>query len=236
MTGVDVLPAGASVVALGPGRWMGVGVSAAANSRAAVAAAAEQALAGRTAALLVVSGDAARDPAELRACRQSPQRSPRASALPRLSSARCSATATSRTPTSSAWSRPLTAGRDLDRIRAVASLLIAQVDDEVDAQLTTLDNPGALVLKGKAAIANAQLAYELHEQVITSDRWQHLAAVDGRPQRPLWVVRLGQGLPHSPDRDRPGLQRRHCHHRRDQPGGWLLCLGTLCGSLHRNNC
>jgi len=115
-------------------------------------------------------------------------------------------------------------------------LLIAQVDDEVDAQLTTLDNPGALVLKGKAAIANAQLAYELHEQVITSDRWQHLAAVDGRPQRPLWVVRLGQGLPHSPDRDRPGLQRRHCHHRRDQPGGWLLCLGTLCGSLHRNNC
>ena len=82
----------------------------------------------------------------------------------------------------------LTAGRDLDRIHAVASLLIAQVDTEVDAQLTALDNPGALVLKGKAAIANAQLAYELHEQVITSDRWQHLAAVGGRPQRPLWAA------------------------------------------------
>ena len=112
----------------------------------------------------------------------------------------------------------LTAGRDLDRIHAVASLLIAQVDADVDARLTALDNPGALVLKGKAAIANAQLAYELHEQVIISDRWQHLAAVGGRPQRPLWAVRLGPDLPHTPDRVRPGLPRRHCHHRRDQPG------------------
>ena len=42
-------------------------------------------------------------------------------------------------------------------------------------------------MRGKAAIANAQLAYQRYEQVFASDRWQALAAAGARPQRPLWA-------------------------------------------------
>lgn len=42
-------------------------------------------------------------------------------------------------------------------------------------------------LRGKAAIANAQLAYEVYEQTVASPRWQALQAKDGRMQRLLWA-------------------------------------------------
>jgi transaldolase len=42
-------------------------------------------------------------------------------------------------------------------------------------------------LRGKAAIANARLAYQRFEQVFDSDRWERLEALDARPQRPLWA-------------------------------------------------
>jgi transaldolase len=79
------------------------------------------------------------------------------------------------------------AGRDLTSIRSVASFFVSRVDSEVDARLDRLATSAATDLKGKAAIANARLAYQAYEEVITSERWQDLARHGARPQRPLWA-------------------------------------------------
>jgi transaldolase len=78
-------------------------------------------------------------------------------------------------------------GRDLTSIRSVASFFISRVDTEVDARLDHLGTPGADALKGSAAIANARLAYQAYEQLTASERWQRLARLGARPQRPLWA-------------------------------------------------
>jgi transaldolase len=79
------------------------------------------------------------------------------------------------------------AGRDLTAIRSVASFFVSRVDSEVDARLDRLATSEATGLKGKAAIANARLAYQAYEEVITSQRWLHLARHGARRQRPLWA-------------------------------------------------
>jgi transaldolase len=83
--------------------------------------------------------------------------------------------------------RAHTAGLDLAAIRSVASFFISRVDTEVDARLDRLGTPEADALKGSAAIANARLAYQAHEQLTASERWQRLARLGARPQRPLWA-------------------------------------------------
>jgi transaldolase len=77
------------------------------------------------------------------------------------------------------------AGRDLAAIRSVASFFISRVDSEVDTRLDQIATSRATQLKGKAAIANARLAYQAHEEVIASPRWQQLAGLGAQPQRPL---------------------------------------------------
>jgi transaldolase len=79
------------------------------------------------------------------------------------------------------------AGRDLTVIRSVASFFISRVDTEVDARLDRLGNHDADALKGSAAIANARLAYQAHQQLTATDPWQRLARLGARPQRPLWA-------------------------------------------------
>ncbi len=79
------------------------------------------------------------------------------------------------------------AGRDLSTITSVASFFVSRVDTETDARLDKIGSPEALALKGKAAIANARLAYEAYEQVLATPRWQVLAAKGAKPQRPLWA-------------------------------------------------
>jgi transaldolase len=79
------------------------------------------------------------------------------------------------------------AGRDLASIRSVASFFISRVDTEVDARLDHLGTPEAAALKGSAAIANARLAYQAYEQLTATERWQQLARLGARPQRPLWA-------------------------------------------------
>jgi transaldolase len=79
------------------------------------------------------------------------------------------------------------AGRDLTAIRSVASFFISRVDTEVDARLDQLGTPEAAALKGSAAIANARLAYQAYEQLTATERWQRLARLGARPQRPLWA-------------------------------------------------
>ena len=79
------------------------------------------------------------------------------------------------------------AGHDLSRIRSVASFFVSRVDTEVDQRLDKIGTPEAAALRGKAAVANARLAYELFEQRIATDRWRALSATGANIQRPLWA-------------------------------------------------
>ena len=79
------------------------------------------------------------------------------------------------------------AGHDLSQIGSVASFFISRVDSEVDKRLDKLGSDEAKALRGKAAIANARLAYELYEEKFSSDRWKALEAAGAKPQRPLWA-------------------------------------------------
>jgi transaldolase len=79
------------------------------------------------------------------------------------------------------------AGHDLSKIASVASFFVSRVDTEVDGRLDKLGTPEATALRGKAAIANARLAYELFEQKCAEARWTALAAHGARVQRPLWA-------------------------------------------------
>jgi transaldolase len=78
-------------------------------------------------------------------------------------------------------------GRDLSTIHSVASFFVSRVDTEVDARLDAIGTPDAVGRKGQAAVANARLAYQAHEQMVAGERWQRLAAAGARPQRPLWA-------------------------------------------------
>lgn len=79
------------------------------------------------------------------------------------------------------------AGRDLSTIHSVASFFVSRVDTEVDKRLSAIGTDEALALRGKAAVANARLAYQAYEEVFSSPRWESLAAAGARPQRPLWA-------------------------------------------------
>jgi transaldolase len=79
------------------------------------------------------------------------------------------------------------AGHDISKIRSVASFFVSRVDTEVDGRLDKLGTPEAAALRGKAAIANARLAYELFEQKSAEPRWLALAAQGANLQRPLWA-------------------------------------------------
>ena len=79
------------------------------------------------------------------------------------------------------------AGHDLSSLRSVASFFVSRVDTEVDARLDKLGTPQAHELRGKAALANARLAYELFEQRFATERWEALRAAGANTQRPLWA-------------------------------------------------
>ncbi|WFE66902.1 transaldolase [Micromonospora sp. WMMD714] len=78
-------------------------------------------------------------------------------------------------------------GHDLSTIGSVASFFVSRVDSEIDKQLDKIGSEEAKALRGKAAVANAQLAYERYTEVFSSDRWQALADAGAHPQRPLWA-------------------------------------------------
>jgi transaldolase len=79
------------------------------------------------------------------------------------------------------------AGRDISRLASVASFFVSRVDTEVDSRLDKIGTPEAAAMRGKAAIANARLAYELYEERIATPRWQALLAAGAKVQRPLWA-------------------------------------------------
>ena len=79
------------------------------------------------------------------------------------------------------------AGHDLSTIGSVASFFVSRVDTEVDARLDKIGTAAAAGLRGRAAIANARLAYQHYERMLAAPRWAALAAEGARPQRPLWA-------------------------------------------------
>ncbi len=78
-------------------------------------------------------------------------------------------------------------GRDVSAIASVASFFVSRVDTEVDRRLDKIGTPEAEALRGKAAIANARLAYQLYQERFAAPRWSALAARGARTQRPLWA-------------------------------------------------
>jgi len=78
-------------------------------------------------------------------------------------------------------------GGDPSTVASVASFFVSRVDTNVDRRLDELGTPEAAALKSKAAVANAQLAYQLFLDRFRGDRWEALAAAGARVQRPLWA-------------------------------------------------
>lgn len=78
-------------------------------------------------------------------------------------------------------------GGDPSTVASVASFFVSRVDTEVDRRLDEIASPRALELRGKAAVAQARLAYKLFVERFDGDRWQRLADAGARPQRPLWA-------------------------------------------------
>lgn len=94
--------------------------------------------------------------------------------------------------------RARAAGIDLASIRSVASFFVSRVDSEIDARLEKIGTEEALGLRGKAAVANARLAYAAFQEVLASERWQALATAGANAQRPLWAS-TGVKNPDYPD-------------------------------------
>ena len=89
-------------------------------------------------------------------------------------------------------------GEPIDRVASVASFFVSRVDSEIDKRLDAVAAAAAeqmdsarrdlaVSLKGRAAIANAKLAYRLFREQFSGPRWEALAARGANLQRPLWA-------------------------------------------------
>ncbi len=88
----------------------------------------------------------------------------------------------------------IAAGQPIDRLASVASFFVSRVDTEIDKRLNAMAAEASnekrdylLSLRGRAAIANARLAYRLFTQRFSGERWERLAAGGAMVQRPLWA-------------------------------------------------
>ncbi|HEV1998356.1 MAG TPA: transaldolase [Candidatus Dormibacteraeota bacterium] len=93
----------------------------------------------------------------------------------------------------SAVERRIAEGKPVEDLGSVASFFVSRVDTKVDKMLDALVESGKLKaedarrLKGRAAVANARLAYELYREIFHSERFKALQAKGARVQRPLWA-------------------------------------------------
>ncbi|NKY32631.1 transaldolase [Nocardia speluncae] len=95
------------------------------------------------------------------------------------------------------------AGHDLAKIHSVASFFVSRVDTEIDKRLEAIGTPAALTLRGKAAVANARLAYAEYLDVFGAggdhaSTYNDLSAAGANRQRPLWAS-TGVKNPDYPD-------------------------------------
>jgi len=78
-------------------------------------------------------------------------------------------------------------GEDISRIASVASFFVSRVDSKVDRMLTEAGERAALEARGRAAIANARLAYEAFGEIFGGDEFADLRAAGAKVQRCLWA-------------------------------------------------
>ena len=76
---------------------------------------------------------------------------------------------------------------DVSKTSSVASFFISRTDSEVDKQLNMIGTDQALQLRGKTAVAQGQLAYEMFSNKFSTDRWKDLEKRGAKVQRPLWA-------------------------------------------------
>ena len=81
-----------------------------------------------------------------------------------------------------------TPGADLSKVASVASFFISRVDTEIDHRLDAIGSPDALALRGKGAVAQGKLAYQLFQRTFSGPRWEALTARGAVVQRPLWAT------------------------------------------------
>ena len=88
----------------------------------------------------------------------------------------------------------IAAGKPLDHVFSVASFFVSRVDTEVDKRLDALiktanpsDRDRLKMLRGRAAVANAKLAYRLFRRRFSDERWTALEQKGARMQKPLWA-------------------------------------------------
>lgn len=81
----------------------------------------------------------------------------------------------------------LEGGKEISNITSVASFFVSRIDSAVDSILKAGQSPAHSALLGRAAIANAALAYEVFEKQRILDRWKNLEEHGARIQRPLWA-------------------------------------------------
>ena len=86
-----------------------------------------------------------------------------------------------------AYLRGIARSSNPDKVCSVASFFVSRVDNVVDRALEDLGTPEALALRGKAGIANANLAYHRFREVFSSSEFQELKGKGVRVQRPLWA-------------------------------------------------
>jgi transaldolase len=80
-----------------------------------------------------------------------------------------------------------TPGADLSQVASVASFFVSRVDTEVDRRLDDVGTAQARALQGRAAVAQAVLAYEAFTEMFSGSRWEALERRGARVQRPLWA-------------------------------------------------
>ena len=82
-------------------------------------------------------------------------------------------------------------GGNLGGVASVASFFVSRIDTAIDAELERKmagsADAGLAGLRGRAAIANAKLAYRIYRDIVAGDRWRALAAKGAQPQRLLWA-------------------------------------------------
>ena len=87
---------------------------------------------------------------------------------------------------------------DRSQVNGVASFFVSRVDTEVDRRLDEIGTPEALALRGKAAVAQAKMAYQQFRRTFSGERWEALAATGAQLQRPLWASTSTKNPAYSP--------------------------------------
>jgi transaldolase len=78
-------------------------------------------------------------------------------------------------------------GGDVTHVASVASFFVSRVDTKADKRLEAIGGDAALALRGKAAVANAKLAYRAFGEIFGGDEFSDLRAAGARVQRCLWA-------------------------------------------------